>query len=609
MLCLAAAAALSIAGALTCWSGNSHQDGSWSGSAGTGDGDSDCALSTAVLVAGIVAMGVVVSWLAARTWWRSCSRRRRLAKVVPVAPAEVAPVVPAEGRIIDGAAGARQHLLLPGLDIQFPLCFLGRSGRSVEEAKEIKSNSRKFWQNTGWKHLEHGRLSSAQRTSADEIARHIQRNLGTDGNAAVQMSSDADAIYVDVLRLLVPCAPHFRGMHIAMAMAMAMVTAERQPAVAKSGQGLRDGETALATPWTVLVTVSIVDGRYREVFRALLEAGAECDTKDEAGVTALMKAAEWGDTEAIVLLLKASAEVNATDKGVETALMIAAALGHTKAARLLLEAGANGVTALMHAASRGHAKAVTLLLEADAEVNGTDKNGGTALIAAAAWGKTEAVRLLLQAGAEVNATDEGGQTALVKAVLGGYTEAARVLMTAGAECGMKDSRGYTALMEGEINATNNDGETALMAAEERGHTEIAALLRAKKAALTAKNDDFAARKEKDAFARLCKKKAEEYGGVEAPDYIAWKAGEDKKELEEKKLLAKKKKEFKNAAKFRAWQAGRKKEVQQEAAAAKKEKMKKKKEAEEKEEEEEEEEEEDEDDEDDMTDEDDMDMDF
>jgi hypothetical protein len=122
-----------------------------------------------------------------------------------------------------------------------------------------------------------------------------------------------------------------------------------------------------------------------------------------------------------------------------------------------------------------------------------------------------------------------------------------------------------------------------------------------------KNDDFAAWKEKNVFARLCKQKAEEYGGVAAPDYIAWKAGEDKKKLEAKELEAKKKKEFKNAAKFRAWKAGRKKEVKHEAAAAKKEKTKKK--AEEKGEEEEAPEDEDEDDEDDMTDEDDMDMDF
>jgi hypothetical protein len=271
---------------------------------------------------------------------------------------------------------------------------------------------------TNWGHLEHGRLSSAQRTLADEMARLIQRNLGTDGKAAVNISSDADAIYVDVLHLLVPCAPNFRGINIGYNMGQkyggAMVKAERQPAVAKSGQGfllaLRE-EGLNHKKQSVLLGAALDYGRYREVFRALLEAGADCDTKDSEGFTALMRMALQGHTEAIRLLLEAGAEVNATGKGGQTALIMAAMEGYTEI---------------------GYTEITRLLLEAGAEVNATDKNGETALMWAARRGQTEAAALLREAGAEVDATNKNGETALTQATSRGKTETAALLRAKGA---------------------------------------------------------------------------------------------------------------------------------------------------------------------------------
>ena len=338
LLCLAAATVLSVTGALTCWSGNSHQDGSWSGSA---DGDPDCALSTAVLVAGLVAMGVAVSWLAAGiagTSWRKVLRRRRLAKVK---------VVPADAKgvgSVDGAAGAaRQRLLLPGLDVQFPLRLPVRKGE--KPAKETND----------WGHLKHQHLSGTQRNSVDKMARLIQRNLGTGGKAALEISSDVDAVCVDLLRLLVSYAPGFRGMDIGAYDGRVMIRAEREPAGAKSGQGLLALRDKVENGSGVTALMLAANRGNTEIARALLAAGAEVNVKDGSGQTALTRAADSGRTDIVRDLLAAGAEFNAKDKNGRTALMAAAVSGHTEVAQALLEAGAevntkdnDGRTALMH---------------------------------------------------------------------------------------------------------------------------------------------------------------------------------------------------------------------------------------------------------------------
>jgi ankyrin repeat protein len=64
-------------------------------------------------------------------------------------------------------------------------------------------------------------------------------------------------------------------------------------------------------------------------------------------------------------------------------------------------ADSQGWTALFHAAHHGNVKALQLLIDAGADVNHGKETGFTALFSAVGSGHVDAVRLLLDAGAEV----------------------------------------------------------------------------------------------------------------------------------------------------------------------------------------------------------------
>ncbi|RAP32726.1 hypothetical protein DID80_08525, partial [Candidatus Marinamargulisbacteria bacterium SCGC AAA071-K20] len=84
------------------------------------------------------------------------------------------------------------------------------------------------------------------------------------------------------------------------------------------------------------------------------------------GNTALISAAFWGKTEAVRALVQAGANLESRDRWGSTALMLAALKGHTEAVRALVELGADieatdehGRTALMLAAYSCQPEAVT----------------------------------------------------------------------------------------------------------------------------------------------------------------------------------------------------------------------------------------------------------
>ncbi len=85
----------------------------------------------------------------------------------------------------------------------------------------------------------------------------------------------------------------------------------------------------------------------------------------------LIEAASRGETKKVKALLDAEADVEAKNNNGHTALMLAALSGNTDTAKALLEAGAdleaknnNGGTALMSAAQQGHTEIVELLKKA-----------------------------------------------------------------------------------------------------------------------------------------------------------------------------------------------------------------------------------------------------
>ena len=122
--------------------------------------------------------------------------------------------------------------------------------------------------------------------------------------------------------------------------------------------------------------------------------------------TDMMRAAFWGQTDAVRLLLERGADPNGSD--------------------------ATGTTALMVAAMNGHTGTVGLLLEHGADVNARDDDGGTALELADRNGKVDVADLMLEHGADASTRDE--ETAMLEAARHANVKAAHLLRTARSSC-------------------------------------------------------------------------------------------------------------------------------------------------------------------------------
>ena len=151
----------------------------------------------------------------------------------------------------------------------------------------------------------------------------------------------------------------------------------------------------------------------REAVRALLKDGADVNTTQADGMTALHWAAQKGDVELAKILLYASANLKATTRiGGYTPLLIASKNGDAPMIDVLTQAGAdanaatmNGATPLMLAAAAGRPAAVTSLIERGALVNAKESvKGETALTFAAAFGRADVIRVLTAHGADVKMT-------------------------------------------------------------------------------------------------------------------------------------------------------------------------------------------------------------
>jgi ankyrin repeat protein len=168
----------------------------------------------------------------------------------------------------------------------------------------------------------------------------------------------------------------------------------------------------------------------------LLDAGAEVDLGNRAGVTPLMKAAERDDPVMINLLLdRGAVATRSTVKGWNAATY--AVNGSGQALGLLLAAGAppdgppgTTVTPLILAATMGKPDLVDQLLDAGAEIDLSGIRGVTPLMSAAYNGREETVLRLLQRGADPDMRDELGRSAADMAESQGHPDLANLIAAA-----------------------------------------------------------------------------------------------------------------------------------------------------------------------------------
>ena len=207
---------------------------------------------------------------------------------------------------------------------------------------------------------------------------------------------------------------------------------------------------------------------------------------DPSGSTALHRAVESDDAQAVERLVRGGADVNAATRYRVTPLSIAILRGNVDIARALLAAGANpnlvmgaGEPIIMTAARTGNVPLLKALLDGGADANARERfYGQTPLMWAAIEDHGPAIQLLAAAGADVNARanilegepiwrygadsrngingealqnfntnfSKGGLTALMYAAREGSASAVRALIDAGASHRTADPEGFTPLL-------------------------------------------------------------------------------------------------------------------------------------------------------------------
>ena len=214
------------------------------------------------------------------------------------------------------------------------------------------------------------------------------------------------------------------------------------------------------------------------VFKALVAAGADINSRNQYGSTILSRVASEGfyygtnerldSVPMLRTLIAAGADVNAPNKEKQTPLLLVAkwrARDSEEIFKTLIAAGAdvnladnNGETPLMaaltsaeyYSAPEQSANSIRLLLEAKSNVNAKNSAGDTPLmLALKTTPKVDIIRALLAAGADVNLANNSGEHALIVAVRARREdEVIQALLAAGAR----------------VNSLNGSGDTALIVA-------------------------------------------------------------------------------------------------------------------------------------------------
>jgi len=190
--------------------------------------------------------------------------------------------------------------------------------------------------------------------------------------------------------------------------------------------------------------------------------------------SALLRAAESGDSETAAEALRAGADLEARDDRGRTALLLAATHDHVDLAHLLVAQGASPDalddqhdTPWLVTGVTGSVAMLEALLPADPDLTIRNRYGGVSVIPASERGHVDYVRRVVRTGIEVNHVNDLGWTALLEAVLLGdggprHQEIVRILLAAEADPAIEDREGVTALEH----------------ARSKGQSEVVAILEA-----------------------------------------------------------------------------------------------------------------------------------
>lgn len=223
----------------------------------------------------------------------------------------------------------------------------------------------------------------------------------------------------------------------------------------------------------------------------LIGKGADINSRDNQGYTALQSAARQRKATLIPELIALKANINARDNDGYTALHHAVLRNHPESVKALIENGAdsdaltrNGYTPLALAIVEDQYKAAVALIEAGAPFNtavgeakltplmlASGKEGNKLTLGAGKAriekfnpkdpGTLEIVRALIDQGADVNAVSASGVTALILAAAHNNTPIVGMLAQAGADA----------------NAKTRDGKTAGDLARQNGNDAVVSLLK------------------------------------------------------------------------------------------------------------------------------------
>lgn len=256
----------------------------------------------------------------------------------------------------------------------------------------------------------------------------------------------AFVLLLPVALLLAACRPTIRAPTVQLptvtATLMPVVSATATPACGGATYPCQQGAELLVMNKKLIQAAE--QGDTTTVLQ-LLAAGAQINSRDERGRTAVMAATHGNRVATVQALIAAGADINLQDNRLDNPFLYAGAEGLLEILKLTIDAGAStkltnrfGGTALIPACERGHVEVVTeLLTRTDVAVDHVNNLGWTALLEAIILSDggprhVAVVRLLIEAGADVNLADSQGVTPLAHAQQRGFTEISELLRKAGA---------------------------------------------------------------------------------------------------------------------------------------------------------------------------------